>query len=176
MEREIEQEILNLLENNPEELQHAKNTLKWLLVLKPDSDFILQISALGHDIERVVNSKDKKEYPSHEEFKRTHCKRSAKIIKEILIKNKINEKDIERAERIIENHEFGGNEEADLLRDADSLSNFEWCDDMFGKFEINDLKLIAERMFNRMSPENRKFIQQIEFKHNEIGDLIKGNI
>ena len=38
----------------PEDPLHSKNTLSWLLKLKPDADEALQIAALGHDIERAI--------------------------------------------------------------------------------------------------------------------------
>ena len=37
----------------PEDPIHSKNTLEWLLKLKPDADESLKIAALGHDIERA---------------------------------------------------------------------------------------------------------------------------
>jgi hypothetical protein len=40
----------------PEDPIHSKNTLEWLLWLKPDADEALQIAALGHDIERAIKS------------------------------------------------------------------------------------------------------------------------
>jgi hypothetical protein len=38
----------------PEDPVHSKNTLEWLLKLKPDADDALKIAALGHDIERAI--------------------------------------------------------------------------------------------------------------------------
>jgi hypothetical protein len=172
MENKIEQEILEILKKNKEELEHANNTLKYLLIIKPDADIIFRISALGHDVERAINGKDEKKYDSHRDFKMAHSKRSAEIIKNLLEKNNFNKKDIERAYNLILAHEFGGNEEQNLLRDADSLSNFEWCDYMFGKLDINSLKGVAEKMFRRLSEQRRQFIGNIRFKNKEIRDII----
>ena len=36
---------------------HSKNTLQWLLRLKPNADEGLRIAALGHDIERAIEER-----------------------------------------------------------------------------------------------------------------------
>lgn len=173
MNNEIEQEVLNLLKQKQEELKHAKNTLNWLLKINPNSDFVIRISALGHDIERVIHGKDEKKYDSHKDFKMAHSKRSAEIIKNILLKYKIKEAEIQRMQNIILNHEFGGNSEANLVKDADSLANFQWCDDMFGKLETNQLKETMKRMYDRMESENKKFAKQVKFEHAEVEEWFK---
>jgi len=175
----IKREILDILQQNPEELKHAINTLNWLFKIKPDSDYILIIAALSHDIERVIYGKVKTPYNPYDtykglykEFKKAHSKRSAEIVKSILIKHGMDGKEVERTENIINNHEFGGNNEIDLIKDSDSLANFQWCDDMFRKKDINSLRRTMERMYKRMEPENRKFINQINFANHEIKSTI----
>jgi len=168
-----EKEIFDILRQNPEEFNHAENTVDWLLKIKPDSDFILKISALSHDIERVIYGKDEKKYPSHREFKLVHCKRSSDIVKEILLKNNFDKEEIKRAEDIICNHEFGGNKEANLIKDTDSLANFQWCDEMFGKIGLDSLKETMKRMVERMEKENKIFLGQVKFKNKEIDSIFK---
>ncbi|MFH0869699.1 MAG: DUF4202 family protein [archaeon] len=170
---EIEQEILDLLKKSPEESKHAKDTLGWLLKINPNPDFIIRVSALGHDIERAMCSKDDKAYISHREFKTAHSKRSAEILKDILLKHKTKTADIQRMQDIILHHEFGGNKEANLIKDADSLANFQWCDDMFGKLETHQLKETMIRMFERMEEENKRFSKKIRFKHAEVKGWLK---
>ncbi|MCH8014049.1 MAG: hypothetical protein IH823_04570 [Candidatus Dadabacteria bacterium] len=41
----------------PEDPIHSKNTLKWLLKLRPKADEALRIAALGHDIERAIEER-----------------------------------------------------------------------------------------------------------------------
>lgn len=166
--KEVEEEIINIFQKNKEEWDHAQNTLKWLLIIKPNADQILRISAFGHDIERVVFGKDEKKYSSYDEFKLTHSKRSTELLKFIFQKHGSGENEILRIENIINLHEFGGNPEANILRDADSLANFEWCDEMFGKMNLDELREIAKRMFERMNIENRKYIELIKFRNIEI--------
>ena len=50
----------------PEDPIHSKNTLEWLLKLKPDADDALKIAALGHDIERAIAERKVR----REDFKR----------------------------------------------------------------------------------------------------------
>lgn len=168
MNIEIEQEILDILSRNQEEFRHAKDTLNWLLRMSPNSDFILRISALSHDIERTVYGKDEREYDSYEQFKIAHSKRSSEIVRNILFKHNMNEKDIQRVKDIILNHEFGGNDEANLVKDADSLANFQWVDRMFGKLEEDSLRSTMRRMFGRIEEKNKKFYKQLKFKHLEV--------
>ncbi len=48
----IKKKIEKIIEKSPipEDPIHSKNTLKWVLKLKPDADDALQIAALGHYI------------------------------------------------------------------------------------------------------------------------------
>ncbi|MBM3247413.1 DUF4202 domain-containing protein [Candidatus Pacearchaeota archaeon] len=168
----IEEELLELLKQNPEELKHAKDTLNWLIIINPNSDAIQRISALGHDIERAINpwklNGHVDEKLNEKDFRMEHAKRSAEILKNILLKHKISEIEIQRMQNMVLNHEFGGNSEANLVRDADSLANFQWVDDMWGTIDRVSLEDVMRRMFNRMSEEKKKFAKQVEFKHAEV--------
>jgi len=165
---DIEKEIIEILKKNPEEFKHAKDTLKWLLIIKPDADSALRIAALGHDIERAIQPWEVKDHTLDKNFRKEHSKRSAEIIKQILEKNNFVKKEIPKVLNLILNHEFNSG----ILTDADSLANFEWCDDMFEKEKIENIKSVAEKMFSRLSKENMKFISKINFKHKEIKELI----
>ena len=65
---------------------HSKNTLEWLLKLKPNADEALKIAALGHDIERAIEEQKvrRKDYVSYDEFKKAHALNSTKILEEIM--------------------------------------------------------------------------------------------
>ncbi|MBW1691261.1 MAG: DUF4202 family protein [Deltaproteobacteria bacterium] len=70
----------------PEDPIHSKNTLEWLLWLKPDADEALQIAALGHDIERAIEERKvrRDDYKNYDEFKDAHASNSAEILAEIM--------------------------------------------------------------------------------------------
>lgn len=59
LKKKIEKIIKNSLV--PEDPIHSKNTLEWLLKLKPDADEALQIAALAHDIERAIEKRKVKQ-------------------------------------------------------------------------------------------------------------------
>ena len=148
-------EIRSLLAKSPEELKHAKKTLKWLLLIKPDASLTFKIAALGHDIERAITPWKNNDLSLSDEekkkFREKHAKRSADIIKELLIKNKVLEDDISKVYNLILNHEWGGGKEEDMLRDADSLANFEWCDEYFEREGLENISQIIKRMYLRMA-------------------------
>ena len=105
---------------------HAKNTLEWLLKLKPDVDEALKIAALGHDIERAIEHRKVKrqDYRSYDEFKEAHALNSARILKEIMKGCNVRKELIDDIYSLVSHHETGGNKRADVLRDADSISFF----------------------------------------------------
>ena len=48
----------------PEDPEHSRNTLEWLLRLDPKADAALRIAALGHDIDRAVEERKVRRRPS----------------------------------------------------------------------------------------------------------------
>jgi len=125
---EIENEILATISKSevPEDLEHARDTRAWLLRLKPDADAALQIAALGHDIERSIRERKVKRsyFRDYDAFKRAHAENSAAILKEILMKYDLDREWIDRVIDLVRRHETGGTPDADILKDADSLSFF----------------------------------------------------
>jgi len=111
----------------PEDPLHAENTVALLLKLKPDTPLWLRIAALGHDIERALPDSIKTQrlnFSSYDDFKRAHAENSARILKGLLIKCGVDSHLVERVHELVRLHEFGGTRDADLLKDADSLSFF----------------------------------------------------
>ncbi|RKY85039.1 hypothetical protein DRQ09_07820 [candidate division KSB1 bacterium] len=125
----VESEIRTIVARSevPEDPAHSENTKEWILKLKPDADITLQIAALGHDIERSIKERKikRENYKDYDKFKKAHSKNSAVIMKEILSKYRVDKKIIDRVFYLVNNHEFGGDEEANLLRDADGVSFFD---------------------------------------------------
>ncbi len=111
----------------PEDPVHSKNTLNWLLKLKPDADEALQIAALGHDIERAIDQRKvrREDFEHYDEFKAAHAHNSAEILKEVMLDCGVEETVIEQVYDLVRRHEVGGDERSDLLKDADSISYFE---------------------------------------------------
>ncbi|MGB7002614.1 MAG: DUF4202 family protein [Halobacteriota archaeon] len=110
----------------PEDPIHSKNTLEWLLKLKPDADDALKIAALGHDIERAIAERKvrREDYKDYDEFKEAHASNSAKILAEIMKECNISKKLADEIVFLVCHHETGGTRRVDILRDADSISFF----------------------------------------------------
>ena len=110
----------------PEDPVHSKNTLEWLLKLKPDADDALKIAALGHDIERAIAERKvrREDYKDYDEFKEAHASNSAKILAEIMKECNISKKLADDVVFLVCHHETGGTRRIDILRDADSISFF----------------------------------------------------
>ncbi len=111
----------------PEDPLHAKDTLEILLLLAPDASIPLQIAALGHDIERALPDTIKAKrasFPNYDLFKLAHSENSARILKALVLTHGLSKDIANKVYKIVVAHEFGGFFEADLLKEADSLSFF----------------------------------------------------
>ena len=152
----------------PEDSLHSKNTLKWLLKLKPDADEALKIAALGHDIERAIEERKVKreDYKSYDQFKDSHALNSAKIIAEIMKDCKIDQELIDDVFFLVRHHESGGNSRANVLRDADTISFFNVNLQCY--FKRNDEKETQKRWlwgYNKLSSNLKSIV--IEFKYQD---------
>ena len=111
-----------------EDSMHSKNTLQWLLRLKPDADERLQIAALGHDIERAIEERKVKrqDFKDYDAFKQAHAENSASILRELMLDHGISDPEfLGDVYTLVCRHEVGGDPRSDVLRDADSLSYFD---------------------------------------------------
>ena len=162
----LKNKILEIISNSPipEDLEHAKNTLSWILRLKPDADSSLKIAALGHDIERAVPERIKRnKFKDFDEFKSAHALRSAEILKKILVEFNYPKSIIDEVYDLVKKHEHGGDLKSDILKDADSLSFFENNIKYFYKREGFDKTL--ERAIwgiKRLSPQAKNFFLSIK--------------
>lgn len=178
----IKKEIERILPNSPLdfELKHSELVLKWVLNLKPTADEALKIAALSHDIDRAITKiteKDLKDYSKINEFKKEHSIRSAKFICDILKKHDYPKEIIEKVKHLVENHEFGGDEETDILTDADSLAYFDY--NIPSYFKRNGEERAKEKikfMYRRLSAKAKKLVNQIKFKDQKIANLVKESI
>ena len=156
--------------NKSSEIKHFLRTTHWLKELRPDADEALLVSAVAHDIERAYRQKDifKKMVNAGYtdiEFYRLHEERSAEIIADFLKHQNADASFIERVKMLVSRHEDGGNDDQNLLKDADSLSFFENNVDRFVNEKVNEtnkdkVKEKFDWMFYRINSEKAKQIAQ----------------
>lgn len=158
------------------QIRHFKRTVYWIKQLRPNADEALLISAIAHDIERARRKKNtlKKKIEKgflDKEFLRLHENEGAKIIAEFLKEQKAGQKIIERVVMLVSKHEEGGNEDQNLLKDADSISFFETSINYFLSEEKlkeieNKGKIRAkiEWMYERISSNKAKHITKTMYE------------
>ncbi len=149
---------------------HFKRTVYWVKQLKPDADEAIIIAAIAHDIERAFRREEdphaqkmKVSGMKDEEFLKYHQEKGAEIIAEFLAKNKATQEIIERVKMLISKHEVGGNEDQNILKDADSISFFEnnvehFLDNHVKKLGKEKVKEKFDWMFNRITSNKAKEI------------------
>lgn len=175
----FEKEIQRLLSESPvkEDIMHSKLVLKWVLKLKPDCDDALKIAAIAHDIDRAITKiteKDLKDYSKIKEFKNEHALRSANFTEQILKKYDFPRDIKDKALSLIRLHECGGDNEADILMNADSLAYLEY--NISPYLERNGLERTKQKitfMFERMSDNAKQLIKEIKFSNEDTLKLIK---
>lgn len=150
--------------------KHFERTLYWVIQLYPDADIALKIAAYSHDIQRAFRSesvldnvKSSSQGFSDENMLKIHQEEGGVIMYDLLIKNQVSVEIASKVRNLIGIHEAGGNQEADILKDADSISYFECNAEHFitkfaftmGKEKVKD-KL--DWMYKRISLEEAKTI------------------
>ena len=158
---------------------HSKNTLEWLIKIAPAVDEALEIAALGHDIERAIKERKVKrsDYSSYDEFKRAHAFNSAKILREIMIECDAVEEFIEDVCSLVNHHETGGDERADLLKEADAISFFDVNLPMY--FDRSGIEAIRKRCLwglKRLSKKGRKIIANFKYEDEELARIFQGEL
>lgn len=106
------------------DLVHSQKTVYWIKQLKPDADEALLIAGALHDIERAIYG-DWKAGTSDPEALRKHQEMSAKEAEKFLRQENASEEVIARVKYLISSHEVGGDEDQNILCDADCLAWFE---------------------------------------------------
>lgn len=164
--KKLYDEIVGLLDlaDLDREASHGINTLDWVLRINPDASLALQIAALGHDIERSVSPRYRREeFTDHAEYKKAHSERGAEILGGILNKHNLEQSVIEEAVELVKLHEVGGTEDADVLRDADSISFFDNNLEFYiGYKGLEEAKRQVEYKFGRCSSRAQSHIKQLE--------------
>jgi hypothetical protein len=150
-------------------LTHFDRTIYWIEQLKPSADEALKIAAIAHDIERAF--RDPSKDPANESdlgfksnfFLKYHPKNGAEIIGEFLKKENAPPELIDRVTILIAKHEVGGDEDQNLLKDADSISYFENQADHFIAHQVPSMgaeKVRAkfEWMYERITSDKARKI------------------
>lgn len=143
------------------EINHSLTTLFWLTELSNNLTLDLQAAALLHDVDRFFSMRREKmnSFVDYNQYKQAHALRSAEIAQEILtIINFSGNKN--EVFNLIKLHEVGGNKDADLLRDADSLAFF---DKNIGDYVLNrDWSVTMEKiefMYSRMGSKSKEILK-----------------
>ena len=117
---------------------HFERTVYWVKQIKPDAEEAMLIAAYAHDVARAFCEKDTEEIFKDKEFNdqtllTEHQVTGARIVAGFLRKECYDEESINRVYRMIRHHEEGGDEDSNVIMDADSISYL----------EINAIKHIA---------------------------------
>lgn len=149
---------------------HLVRAAYWVKKLNPKASEAVIIAALTHDIERAFERGRKP--PKEEmakwddiEYNLWHGERSAKFVSRFLKKKGAPDKLIKKVSDLVAKHELGGDYQADLVKDADSLSFLEVNAPIFiswvpEKLSRENVRGKLDYMFNRITiPKARKLAE-----------------
>ncbi len=160
----------------PEDPEHSRNTLKWLLEFEPTADAALRIAALGHDIDRAVEARKvrRADFADYDVFKAAHARNSARILVEILEECGVEDVALTlEVERLVCVHEVGGDPRSDLLKDADSLSYFDVNLPLY--YERHGWEETRSRCawgYRRLSERARSIAASLVYPNSELQQLV----
>jgi len=153
---------------------HFERTVYWLLQLKPDADEAMQAAAYGHDIGRAFAPDRLPLYVRgmkivDPRYVRKHEELSGNKIYEFLISCGAEKKFAMRVKNMVSHHESGGDEESNLIKDADSISYFEnnagihlgWIEKGIGKVQVREK---YDFMLDRITLEKARRIARPFYK------------
>lgn len=113
---------------------HAVDTWRWVLRLRPDAGMALQMAALFHDVERLKSeARERREHRAadYDAFKLAHARAGAVMTRRALISAGVDPRVVAGVEALVAEHERPSHpagvsdpEERALLNDADALSFF----------------------------------------------------
>ncbi len=177
----IKKEIERLTKKSfvKEDYVHSQSVWRWVLKLKPNSDIALQIAALGHDIDRSFKEKriKRENFRNYNTYKKQHALTSAKILCELLERFNFDKELIKRVKYLVEHHETGGDSDVEILKQADSLTFFEYNLPFYRKTHtLKQTKDKIKFMYIRLPKKAKQLVNKIKFKDKEIEELFKGAI
>ena len=122
--KKSERFAINSFKENKNDILHAKRTVYWIKRLKPDADEALLIAGILHDIERAFYG-DWKKGSDDPELLRKHQNMCAREAEKFLKSERAGAAFIKRVKSLVARHEEGGDEEQNILCEADCLAYFE---------------------------------------------------
>ncbi|MFH0962315.1 MAG: DUF4202 family protein [archaeon] len=149
---------------------HLERTAYWVKILNPTASEALLIAAVSHDIERAfMNAEHAQKHILEgagfmdESHLSIHQEEGARIIKKFLDENGAETDLSNEVARLVSKHESGGDEDQNLLKDADSISFFEnnvksFLTKQTGRFGKKKVREKFGWMFDRISSEKAKEI------------------
>ena len=144
---------------------HFDRTVYWLKQLRPDADEALLIASISHDIERASRLGDAGLGRTDKGFLNIddntyHQEKGAEIIGNFLKEQGADDKLIKRVKHLVSAHEYGGDDDQNLLKDADSLSFVENNASIFiarlDKLGYDNVKEKFDWMYGRISEPKAK--------------------
>ncbi len=173
----IKLEIIKILASAEFELEsaHALDTLNWVKKIDKNASESLQIAALAHDIDRGIGQKIiREDGETYDEYKVRHAKRGAKLISELMAKFGYSKELIVETADLVLRHEVGGTKDADILKDADSVSffscNIEWYYNYKNKND-DEMKREILYKYERATPRAKELIKSIKIKNKVIQNM-----
>ncbi len=160
----------------PEDPQHANNTLKWLLYLKPDAGIALQLAALAHDIDRAAEGTKvrRTHFDDYDAFKAAHARKGAEILRPILTACGLDRDIVNETCRLVAAHEVGGDTRSDVLKDADSISYFDVNLPLYYEREgWTETKRRSRWGYRRLSLRAREIVNNIHYEEDALMRLLR---
>lgn len=162
----IKKELIELYEKGAVlegEVSHAQNTLEWLVKLTSNPPEHLKIATFAHDIDRVVQPRElQKVGESYDDYKKRHSERGAMLIEKFALKHGYDPEEAKEIAELVRLHVVGGNHEADILQDADSISYFDHnLERYFKRKGYKDTAAKVKWMFERCSKRAQDIIREL---------------
>jgi hypothetical protein len=154
---------------------HSIDTLEWLLEIEPHADMALRIAAVGHDIDSSIGGLRiyRTDFVSYELYRQAHMRRSSAIVKALMEIRGFDVDLVEDVFSLVRNHEYGGSEREDLLKDADSLSYFRSnLPFFFEKFGYDKTRARCKWEYARLSPRARAMFSTIRHEGERLNGLM----
>jgi hypothetical protein len=155
--------------NKEKTIPHFERTAYWVEQLRPDSDEALRVAAFSHDIERAIYG-DWVQGSTDVDVLQKHGELSAEIIGGFLRTIDAEDEFISKVKMLVARHEFIGNDEQNVLNEADCISYFEtrspihvmvWPDQGVPKAHVRKK---FEFMYARLKTKHAKEIVEPLFK------------
>lgn len=164
-----------MLSPYPEDMFHSMNTLEWVEKIGSDTDPAMRIAALGHDIERGFEERcvQASAYDTFDEYKQAHALNCAEILVEVLEEQGVKQPVIDDVAHLVANHEIGGDDREELLKDADVLSFFHVSLPLY--FDRRGSEITMKRCvwgFTKLSDSLKHHVLEIEYPDPELKALV----